>query len=501
MQGQVLVSLFLNTRQIGAIKLDADGNAVDFNALSLPGGNDFAFSAAGTNPRGNPLDVTVDPVSGNIYVASFLGESGNGQIVRLTPTAEVVVNPMAGITFNPAQAGGNIDSAGVWIGGIEPGAGDDAIVNSDAILVLGNNTGAWSNADSYTYGGGATIRVASSAAAASALTSTNLAGTNGAGDYAHQNVGVSTFNVATLLVNDDIFANDSMLVFNAGSRTFAGDDFEANGGGASASLITINGGTHVVGDSFGVQNDSSVETLGGSVTASRFRLDMEGIWNVGGDALVRSMTGFAGPDGDGFAGTVNIDGDWTGEFTIDTFSASDWQALLTADDSTWLIDNVQVTPASFATDFVILGGGTTLGLVSANGLECDFDGNGQCDLVDIEILVDDVVDDQATTGDIDDWLAQASDLSNPYLGGAATFVLGDADLDGDVDSTDMELLLNNFGSTTALHWIGWMVTSPTTLSSGSARTSSIHPTSSCCWRISVSALWLNRPLQCRISSC
>ena len=80
-------------RVIGVIEVDENGNAIGFETLSLPGGDDFDFAASGQNPRGNPLDIAVDPVTGNVFVASFIGENGNGQIVRLTPTVSVVPEP------------------------------------------------------------------------------------------------------------------------------------------------------------------------------------------------------------------------------------------------------------------------------------------------------------------------------------------------------------------------------------------------------------------------
>ena len=93
LQGRILVALFQNSREIGSIELDANGNAIGFDSLTLPGGGEL-FVANG----GDPLDVTVDPATGNIYVASFLGKNGTGQIIRLTPTVAPVVPETAVIT-------------------------------------------------------------------------------------------------------------------------------------------------------------------------------------------------------------------------------------------------------------------------------------------------------------------------------------------------------------------------------------------------------------------
>lgn len=103
----------------------------------------------------------------------------------------------------------------------------------------------------------------------------------------------------------------------------------------------------------------------------------------------------------------------------------------------------------FVFDNIVIEGTPTGG-----GLDCDLDGDGDCDLVDIEALVDEIVSGgPATAADISTWLSDASDPLNPYLGGAKTFVLGDANLDGSVGSDDLGLLLNKFGSTTDLDWM------------------------------------------------
>lgn len=70
-------------------------------------------------------------------------------------------------------------------------------------------------------------------------------------------------------------------------------------------------------------------------------------------------------------------------------------------------------------------------------LPCDTTGDGDCDLEDIERLFEFA----PTSDDVDIWLLQASSFNNDGL----TFRLGDIDLDGDVDSTDLGKLLNNFG--------------------------------------------------------
>ena len=100
---------------------------------------------------------------------------------------------------------------------------------------------------------------------------------------------------------------------------------------------------------------------------------------------------------------------------------------------------------------------------SAAGLICDADADGDCDQADINLLYDafgtngpldldgsNVID----AGDIEPWLAAASDVANPAKANASDiYTIGDADLDGDVDSTDLGLLLNNFGDNNRAPWL------------------------------------------------
>lgn len=102
----------------------------------------------------------------------------------------------------------------------------------------------------------------------------------------------------------------------------------------------------------------------------------------------------------------------------------------------------------------------TLSTASDQPLTCDFDGDGQCELADIDMLYGNwgavggqfdldgsgVVD----SGEIGAWLGGASSASNPYNAAGNTFLIGDLDLDGDIDSTDLGVLLNKFGDMTGL---------------------------------------------------
>ena len=92
------------------------------------------------------------------------------------------------------------------------------------------------------------------------------------------------------------------------------------------------------------------------------------------------------------------------------------------------------------------GGGT---------LACDADGDGDCILDDIDAMYgmsgspgafDFDGSGAIDPGDIDDWLAAASTTDNSANPNGNTFAVGDANLDGAVNSLDLGPLLNNFGA-------------------------------------------------------
>ncbi len=101
----------------------------------------------------------------------------------------------------------------------------------------------------------------------------------------------------------------------------------------------------------------------------------------------------------------------------------------------------------------------SFGTPVVGGLACDFNADDACDLTDMDLLYQNFGgdlsydvngDDTVDSGDIPDWLTAASDPENTYLGGEKTFRNGDTNLDGEVNSADLGLLLNNFGNTSGL---------------------------------------------------
>ena len=90
---------------------------------------------------------------------------------------------------------------------------------------------------------------------------------------------------------------------------------------------------------------------------------------------------------------------------------------------------------------------------------CDFDSNGICDAVDIDALLHDGivnndvlfdVDGNGTVdlADRDQWLIDAGTKENS----GTPYVLGDADLDGDVDAADLNVVGVNWQKTNAASW-------------------------------------------------
>jgi len=136
---------------------------------------------------------------------------------------------------------------------------------------------------------------------------------------------------------------------------------------------------------------------------------------------------------------------------------TDWTDILTTDNGS--IGNI----AAFGEDeegglYIVDFGGELFKIEAATFNDCDFVGPDGCDIDDIDGLfgqfgADMNGDGAIDGGDIAAWLQQASDVNNPAKASASDiYVLGDVDLNGSVDSTDLGLLLNNFADTNSLPW-------------------------------------------------
>lgn len=91
----------------------------------------------------------------------------------------------------------------------------------------------------------------------------------------------------------------------------------------------------------------------------------------------------------------------------------------------------------------------TFELLSPTALDCDFDGDGDCDHADLDALY---ATGAASLATIDEWLSAASNPANTANATGNTLVSGDVNLDGSVDSVDLGLLLNAFGSADTPGW-------------------------------------------------
>lgn len=235
-------------------------------------------------------------------------------------------------TFN----GGNILGAANWSDGFPNGA-TVGTIDVNGTYNIGNAVGTWTATGSVVIDSGAVITAS--------------------GDWGHFNLTQSTVNSGTINAGDDIFSNGSIMTFNAGSSGNANDDFEANG----LSTININGGTHTAGDTFGAQGNNgtsfgTVNMLGGSVTAGRFRVASFGVLNIGGDAVLSG-----GSDASLLEGSVDFDSGWTGSWTISGLSGTDWETEVTGGDYT--LDGIVVDGTIFANNFEVINGGQTLSVV------------------------------------------------------------------------------------------------------------------------------------------
>ncbi len=104
----------------------------------------------------------------------------------------------------------------------------------------------------------------------------------------------------------------------------------------------------------------------------------------------------------------------------------------------------------------------TITTVITPSLVCDFDNDDACRPADLDLLYDNFNTDMARfdlnssgtveEGDIANWLTAASSTDNPYNTTGATFRSGDVNFSGSVDSNDLGILLNNFGSTAGLYY-------------------------------------------------
>ena len=163
---------------------------------------------------------------------------------------------------------------------------------------------------------------------------------------------------------------------------------------------------------------------------------------------VRSLTGFEPPrdfDGDG---VIDDDAFFTDQFDYVGILGTGTSGGVFSSDYDFIIDN-------FIVDIT--------GSQVPDGLRCDADGGSECTIADLDSLYaafgtsvtpdsgfDYTGDGVVGPEDILGWLDDASVSTNTANPSGLTYVLGDANLDGSVNSVDLGLLLNNFNDETGL---------------------------------------------------
>lgn len=205
----------------------------------------------------------------------------------------------------------------------------------------------------------------------------------------------------------------------------------------------------------GIYNEFGTVTVNNSRITNNFAErdgggvgDFEGTWNINNSFINGNS---AGSDGGGIHtiyGTLNISG---GRITGNS-AGSDGGGISSMGGM--LNEN----------DTIISGntvGGTQL-------LPCDLVGAIGCDEADIDALYAEINGVSGPLADamIIQWLADASDAANPLKpSSTTTYVMGDTNLDGRVDSADLGLLLQNFGDASGLGWAAGNLNSDTQVDS------------------------------------
>jgi hypothetical protein len=178
-----------------------------------------------------------------------------------------------------------------------------------------------------------------------------------------------TVNDATINCSDDFFVEGGEVTLNEGSVTTADDDWEANN---AAGRIIVNGGVHSSGPEpenyVGAQGAETkvgcgIDFRGGIVTAGDFRFQAYSVSSVGGSAVLASAgasTAFVKANG-----VIDMLSGWTGSWTVGSFVAGDWEALVTNTGNGFLLDGAAIDATVFAENFIVSADGKTLTMIVA----------------------------------------------------------------------------------------------------------------------------------------
>lgn len=188
--------------------------------------------------------------------------------------------------------------------------------------------------------------------------------------------------------------------------------------------------------------------LGNNFVAGLARVDANGMTMLVSDSLLRFDNGLAVVSSV-FAHEIghNLGLDHLPADTANLMASSGGTAQLTASQCNEVFDDRR-----FSIDGADL-------LQELDFAPCDFDGDGRCDIADLDSLYEARNTSNSTfeldntdglnlvnQADIAAWLREASDVDNPAkLDPTDVYVAGDLNLDGNVDSDDLGAMLNLFG--------------------------------------------------------
>ncbi len=284
-----------------------------------------------------------------------------------------------------------------------------------------------------------------------------LTGTN---TYSGPTVVDENNNHGILLINgDNSAATGDVLVQNGtlgGTGTLGGDTTVSAGAaiapGVTTGTLNFGGNALMMATNVVQPGDPDPVTL-----VSELNFDLEGSNMTIGSGINDLLEGVGALTLDG---AINVTELTTGGFLSATMGDM-WRLINYSGsfvNNTLELGDVPDLSAGleFRIDTATLGQVNLLVASATAGLACDLNGVDGCDLTDLDLLYN----TGPTTEDIATWLSQASDPANPYKtsypGGSTTDVYrtGDVNLDGDVNSSDLGALLNNFGSTAGVTWSG-----------------------------------------------
>ncbi len=246
--------------------------------------------------------------------------------------------------------GGDLRTAENWSNGLPSNGttGQDATINVDGYTAGFTQANPWIAGSTAIVGGGATLLF-----------------TNDVAVYG----GVMIVNDATIIAEDDVFAQNGTLILNEGSSASCSDDFESNN---EQGRIVINGGTHSsgpgTGHNFGAQGGATktgcgIDFRGGTSTAGNFRFQDYSVSSVGGSAVLASAG--ASTTFSDAKGAIDILPDWTGSWTVGSFSGDDWKTKVTDSANGFTLDGAAIDATVFDANFSVTPDGTTLSIPAA----------------------------------------------------------------------------------------------------------------------------------------